>query len=92
MFRVAILVCLAVSDDAGNIIRTISSDQRVDGLSNEEARTFDVNFDLRGIPGGEYNVLLGVFEGKTPIKIALKEEAEAGLGFYKICRRTVREL
>lgn len=85
-------ICLAVSDDAGNIIRTISSDRRVDGLSYEEARTFDVNFDLRGIPGGEYNVLLGVFEGKTPIKIALKEETEAGHGFYKICRRTVRSL
>ena len=85
-------ICLAVSDDAGNILRTISSDKRVDGLSNEEVRTFDVNFDLRGIPGGEYNVLLGVSEGKTPIKIALKEEAEAGRGFYKICRRTVREL
>ena len=49
--------------------------------------TFDASLDLRGLPEGDYNVLLGVFEGEKPIKLALKSEIETPDGYYRIARR-----
>jgi len=58
----------------------------------EESFDFDVNLDLRDVPEGNYSVLLGVFEGDRPIKLAIKEENKAAEGFYKIAERNVRKV
>lgn len=74
------------------IARVIDTDARVDGLLNEEHRAFDLNLDLRGLPEGEYKVLVGVFERERPIKLALKAELESEDGYYCIANRSVKGL
>jgi len=69
--------------------RVLETENRVDGLDSEESMRFHANLDLRGLPEGEYEVCVGVFEGDEMINLALKEELRRG-GFYRIARRTVR--
>ena len=83
-------ISLMLRGDNGET-RLIDTDARVDGIDSERSRTFDLNLDLRGLPGGSYEILAGVFEGKRPIKLALKAELEEN-GFYRIARRNVKAL
>ena len=53
--------------------------------------TVDVRVDARGVPAGEYDVAVGLFEGERPIKLAIKETALSD-GFYTIGRTTVRSV
>lgn len=85
-------IVFAVADDKGNIVKKVRTDRFVDPLNYEESFDFDVNLDLRDVPEGNYSVLLGVFEGDRPIKLAIKEENKAAEGFYKIAERNVRKV
>ena len=51
--------------------------------------TLDLRVDARGVPAGEYDVAIGLFEGERPIKLAIKETA-LDEGFYPIGRTAVR--
>ena len=51
--------------------------------------TLDLRVDARGVPAGEYDVAVGLFEGERPVKLAIKETA-LDEGFYTIGRTAVR--
>ena len=83
-------IVFAVIGEDGKIYKC-ETGARIDQLDTEEEASFTVNLDLRSVPGGEYSVCIGVFEGDTPIKLALKDEIKRG-DFYEIAKRTVRAL
>ena len=83
-------IVFAVTGEDGKVYKS-ETGKRIDALDTEEEAVFTLNLDLRNVPGGEYSVCLGVFEGDTPIKLALKDEIKRG-DFYEIAKRTVRAL
>ena len=54
-------------------------------------QTLKLQLDLRHIPAGQYEVAIGMFEGETPVKLALKESVSDGK-FYTLCGATVKEI
>ena len=62
--------------------------RRLDSGDSEE---FLADLDLRGVPAGEYDVCVGVFEGDKPVKLAMKECVRKENGFYKITEVTVKK-
>ena len=52
-------------------------------------QTLKLQLDLRHIPAGKYEVAIGMFEGETPVKLALKESVSDGK-FYTLCGATVK--
>ena len=51
--------------------------------------TLALRLDARGVPEGDYDLLIGMFEGEVPIKLAIKQEAMQN-DYYKIARTHVR--
>ena len=82
-------VSLALRDRNG-IVKAAATEARVDGLNSGESGEFDVFFDLRGVPEGSYDVMLGVFEGDRPLNLAVKREFRDESGYYKVAERFVR--
>ncbi len=57
-----------------------------------EAFTEVIRLDFTSVPEGEYEIKLGLFENDVPIKLALKGDLLDENGYYRICRKTVKEL
>lgn len=53
--------------------------------------TLALRLDARGVPEGDYDLLIGMFEGEVPIKLAIKQEAMQN-DYYKIARTHVRSV
>jgi hypothetical protein len=53
-------------------------------------QTLKLQLDLRHIPAGKYEVAIGMLQGETPVKLALKESASDGK-FYTLCGANVKE-
>ena len=53
--------------------------------------TLALRLDARGVPEGNYDLLIGMFEGETPIRLAIKQEAMQD-DYYKIARTHVRSV
>ncbi|MBO4869165.1 MAG: DUF4832 domain-containing protein [Clostridia bacterium] len=70
-------------------VKVVDTGVSVTCLDTGESKRFAVKPDLTGIPDGEYDICLGVYENETPIKLALKEEIRRG-GDYLIVRRRIR--
>lgn len=73
------------------IEKTIETDKRIDGLDTDQTVKLSANLDLRDLPEGEYDILIGVFCEETPLKLALKEDIKNG-DFYTIAKRKVKAL
>ena len=56
-----------------------------------ETHTLEKIVDCRQVPGGEYEIGIGLFEGEQPIQWALKKEIYCE-GFYLIGKTQVREV
>ena len=56
-----------------------------------QKQTLKLQLDLRHIPAGKYEVAIGMFEGETPVKLAIKESVSDGK-FYTLCGATVKEI
>lgn len=72
---------LAEGENGNYIINSEFPDNRCwqGGQSCEE----NIRLDFTNIPKGKYEIKIGMFEGTTPIKLALKEELLKD-GYYKI--------
>lgn len=55
-----------------------------------EKQTINLALDLRHLPAGTYEVAVGLFEGETPIRLALMESVCDGK-FYTLCGATVKK-
>ena len=53
--------------------------------------TLALRLDARGVPKGDYDLLIGMFEGEVPIRLAIKQEAMQN-DYYKIARTHVRSV
>ena len=53
--------------------------------------TLDLRVNATGVPAGDYEVAVGLFEGERPVKLAIKETALTD-GFYTIGRTSVRRV
>ncbi len=80
---------LRLKNEQGSYIIPLDADNR-DWLPDAPF-TLDLRVDARGVPAGEYDVAVGLFEGDRPVKLAIKETA-LDEGFYTIGRTTVRSV
>ena len=78
---------LRLKNERGSYEIPLDADNR-DWLP-DTAFTLDLRVDARGVPAGEYEVAVGLFEGERPVKLAIKETALDD-GFYTVGRTTVR--
>ena len=54
-------------------------------------QTLNLRLDCRGVPAGEYDLCVGLFEKQRPILLALKEEIYAD-GWYTIGKTTIKRV
>ena len=78
-----------MKNEWGSYIIPLDADNR-DWLPGAPV-TLDLRVDARGVPAGEYEIAVGLFEGERSIKLAIKETA-LDEGFYTIGRATVRSV
>ena len=78
---------LRLKNEEGSYIIPLDADNRE--WLPDNPFTIDLRVDARGVPAGEYDVSIGLFEGERPIKLAIKETA-LDEGFYTIGRTAVR--
>ena len=78
---------LRLKNEQGSYEIPLDADNR-DWLP-DTAFTLDLRVDARGVPAGEYEVAVGLFEGERPIKLAIKETA-LDQGYYTVGCTTVR--
>ena len=81
------LLQLRLKNQQGSYEIPLDADNR-DWLP-DTAFTLDLRVDARGVPAGEYEVAVGLFEGERPIKLAIKETA-LDEGYYTVGHTTVR--
>lgn len=65
------------------------SDWDIRTLSEDSCADVVVNPDLTGLQEGKYDVFVGLFEGDTPVKLAVKKEFEQD-GYYRIAEVFVK--
>ena len=65
------------------------SDWDIRTLSEDSCADVVVNPDLTGLQEGKYDVFIGLFEGDTPVKLAVKKEFEQD-GYYRIAEVFVK--
>ena len=78
---------LRLKNEQGSYIIPLDADNRA--WMPDAPVTLTLRVNATGVPEGEYDVAVGLFEGETPIKLAIKETALAD-GFYTIGRTRVR--
>ncbi|MBO4422614.1 MAG: DUF4832 domain-containing protein [Clostridia bacterium] len=72
--------------------RVINTGRTVNELCSEESKTYQANLDLRGLPEGEYEICIAVFEGAgTPVRLALKDEIRKD-DYYVIAHRYIKSV
>jgi hypothetical protein len=52
-------------------------------------QSVNIQLDCRHIPAGDYELAMGMFEGETAIKLAIKDTVSDGK-FYTLCGATVK--
>ena len=89
-YRLYSLKVIAEGDNGRFVLNSESPDNRK--WDGGERYTETVKLDFTKIPSGRYHVKIGMFEGDTPIKLALKKDILSEDGLYTICEINVKEL
>lgn len=77
------------SEDGKEYIISADTDNRT--WMPDQPIQVSLKLDCRGIPADEYKLSVGLFEGDTPILLALKESIYSN-GFYTICNIALNEV
>ena len=78
-----------LSGEGGNAVCASDFDLRT--LLPGAGADIRVPLDLRGLPAGDYEVSVGIFEGEKPLHLGIKEHCLRD-GFYAVCTTRVSEV